>query len=532
MGIGNRILICLGLTAGCAATAAWGQLVWSDEFDYTGLPDNTKWGYETGYVRNQEAQYYTNARAENARVESGLLIIEGRHDNWNGHEYTSASVTTKNKHSWQYGAFEMRARIDTSLGLWPAFWCMGIAGRWPGCGEVDIMEFYTGKVLANAFWNGGADTRTIPVGYFNQPDWSGQFHVWRMDWTADRMNLSLDSLVVNSIDLTQTVNSSDGINPFHQPHYLIANLAMGGTCGGDLTNTPFPARYEIDYIRIYRDLKYDVSFTCTPESGAVPFICRFTNTSMAGYTSWQWDFGDGGASTDKNPEHTYQTPGTYTARLTAGGSKSYAYPRPIRAVLIPLGVSYVATSLTDARKVYVNFTKPIDQATGEEIANYALDPAVPIVSAALNGIPGVSRRVDLTTGSDLAPGIVYTLTVNNVQDTSGAVIPANTTKTFQYYGTSAVNHPRPGCPSGNFNGEIRMGTIRFDLPDLSPDQAVSIAIYDLKGRAVKQVTMVLGQGRYEWNGTDDNGQRVRSGAYTYMLKAGGQALNGRIVLVR
>jgi beta-glucanase (GH16 family) len=116
-------------------------LAWSDEFDRDGTPDPARWGYERGFVRNQEAQWY---QPENARVEGGLLIIEGRRErransnyqagatDWRRArefaEYTSASLTTRNMHSWQYGRFEMRGRIDTRAGLWPAFWTLGTAG--------------------------------------------------------------------------------------------------------------------------------------------------------------------------------------------------------------------------------------------------------------------------------------------------------------------------------------------------------------------------------------------------------------------
>jgi beta-glucanase (GH16 family) len=255
--------ICFSVAVLCCLlsgyTRADWQLIWSDEFDDTGLPDNTKWGYETGYVRNQEAQYYTNARAENARAENGVLIIEARKDNWQGHEYTSASLTTKNKHSWQYGRFEMKARINTQLGMWPAFWSMGITNRWPACGEVDIMEYYQQTILANAFWSGSGGTtgnsRTLPLTAFinRDPDWTSQFHVWRMDWNANSMDIFLDDMPINRIDLTTIVNYGTDFNPFRQPHYIIINLAIGGTMGGSLTNAVFPARYEVDYVRIYQD---------------------------------------------------------------------------------------------------------------------------------------------------------------------------------------------------------------------------------------------------------------------------------------
>jgi len=141
------------------------RLVWSDEFDADGRPDPKKWTYERGFVRNNELQWY---RPENAFCKNGLLVIEGRrerlpnpnHDpkskSWKRKrphiEYTSSSVTTRGLHSWKYGRLEMRGRIDVRAGLWPAFWSLGVAGEWPSSGEVDIMEYYKGKLLANVAW--------------------------------------------------------------------------------------------------------------------------------------------------------------------------------------------------------------------------------------------------------------------------------------------------------------------------------------------------------------------------------------------
>lgn len=247
------------------------RLVWADEFDRDGRPDPANWMYETGFVRNQELQWY---QPDNARVENGMLIIEARRErkananyqagssDWrrNGEfaEYTSSSLTTRGLHQWQYGRIEMRARIDTRPGMWPAFWTLGVSGGWPRNGEVDIMEFYRGDLLANAAWGSAQrgqavwnDTRK-PITAFGDPDWSRLFHIWRMDWNEDRIQLYVDNQLLNDVDLSKTINQ-DGtnINPFHQPHYLMVNLDIGGQ-GGDPSATEFPAKYEVDYIRVHR----------------------------------------------------------------------------------------------------------------------------------------------------------------------------------------------------------------------------------------------------------------------------------------
>ena len=247
------------------------KLAWADEFDKSGKPNSQNWNYEIGFVRNMELQWY---QPENARCDNGLLIIEGRREqklnphyisdskDWKESRqyggYTSASLTTKGLHAWMYGRFEMRARIDTRAGLWPAFWTLGTKGLWPGCGEIDIMEYYRGMLLANAAWASEQpwtpqwDDIRKPITEFNDLQWSGKFHVWRMDWDAESIKLYVDDYLMNSVALTETFNKDkEGKNPFRQPHYIILNLAIGGTAGGDPSGTEFPARYEIDYVRVY-----------------------------------------------------------------------------------------------------------------------------------------------------------------------------------------------------------------------------------------------------------------------------------------
>ncbi len=248
------------------------QLVWADEFNREGRPDAENWIYEQGFVRNEELQWY---QPENAHCEGGMLIIEARREtianpkyrangrDWRQRraqaEYSSACLKTRGLHQWKYGRFVMRGRIDTRGGIWPAFWTLGSARPWPGCGEIDIMEYYRGLMLANACWLSDTawkaewDDVRIPLAHFKDPDWSSKFHVWQMDWDQKEIRLSLDGELLNSIDLAKTINGNDeAANPFHEPHYVLLNMAIGGTQGGDPASTDFPARFEVDYVRVYQ----------------------------------------------------------------------------------------------------------------------------------------------------------------------------------------------------------------------------------------------------------------------------------------
>ena len=247
------------------------KLVWSDEFNTDGTPDPKNWTYERGFVRNEELQLY---RPENARCEGGMLIIEGRRERvenpryqegargWQRSrqyaEYTSSCLITRRLHEWKYGRFELKARIDTRPGLWPAWWTLGSARGWPGGGEIDIMEYYKGDLLANVAWLGARrgqakwDSIKKPISEFDA-EWIKQFHVWRMDWDAKLIKLYVDDQLLNSTEVAETVNGdAEAANPFHEPHYMLINLAIGGRMGGDPSATEFPSRLEVDYVRVYQ----------------------------------------------------------------------------------------------------------------------------------------------------------------------------------------------------------------------------------------------------------------------------------------
>lgn len=263
-------------TTSCTAPPGY-TLVWHDEFDIDGRPNPLHWSYETGFVRNNELQWY---QPENAYIKEGKLVIEGRKEkventaydpsskDWRKNQaiatYTSASIHTKDKQSFQYGIFEVRAKIDPAMGLWPAIWTLGIQHPWPANGEIDLMEYHQvdgeATILANAAWahvrlRASWDEAKIPFSRFleKDPAWADKFHIWKMEWEEGYIRLYLDEELLNEMDLTQTRNP-DGFNPFHQPHYILLNLAIGSN-GGDASQTSFPRTYKVDYVRVYQKIK-------------------------------------------------------------------------------------------------------------------------------------------------------------------------------------------------------------------------------------------------------------------------------------
>jgi len=181
-------------------------------------------------------------------------------------EYTSSSIKTEGRKEFQYGRFEIRAKIPTASGSWPAIWTLGTEMEWPSNGEIDIMEYYridgVPHILANVAWgteerwNAKWNTSAIPFTHFTDrdPHWADKFHIWRMDWDEEAIRLYLDDELLNETLLSETVNGSLGEfrNPFKQPHYLLLNLAIGGQHGGTPDDPAFPLNYEIDYVRVYQ----------------------------------------------------------------------------------------------------------------------------------------------------------------------------------------------------------------------------------------------------------------------------------------
>ncbi|MFI5188004.1 MAG: family 16 glycosylhydrolase [Chitinophagales bacterium] len=260
------VMICCSnssLRNSSSSSAQW-QLVWSDEFNYTGLPDPAKWNFDVGGDGwgNNELEYYTNKRMENARVENGNLVIEARKEFWQGKNYTSARLVTKSKSDpvvigWQYGKIEVRAKLPKGRGTWPAIWMLGSTTplKWPDDGEVDIMEhvgYDQGKIHGSIHckkYNWVINTQKTAIR--SVPDCSEQFHLYGMEWSADSIKLSIDGN--NYISFANEHTGYDAW-PFDTKMYLILNIAVGGNWGGQkgIDDSIWPQQMLIDYVRVWQ----------------------------------------------------------------------------------------------------------------------------------------------------------------------------------------------------------------------------------------------------------------------------------------
>ena len=265
------VLVLIWLFQGCftgknaSVIAGKKRLVWSDEFGYTGLPDSSKWGYDRGNGcpdlcgwGNNEQQFYTVSRLENARVENGYLTIEARQEAMGGNPYTSARLVTKQKGEWLYGRIEVRAKLPAGRGIWPAIWMLPTEwtyGGWPRSGEIDIMEF-VGYLPDTVFstihtdrFNGMKNTQKS-VGQFTNTA-SDQFHVYAMDWDADKIDFYYDGLKFHTFS---NLREGVGVWPFDRAFYLILNIAVGGNWGGKMgvDTSIFPQKMLVDYVRVYQ----------------------------------------------------------------------------------------------------------------------------------------------------------------------------------------------------------------------------------------------------------------------------------------
>lgn len=238
------------------------KLVWSDEFDYNGLPDANKWSYDvdgnaSGWGNN-EAQYYTKERIQNAEVKGGYLSITAIKEDYQGKKYTSARLITKSKGDWLYGRLEIKAKLPEGRGMWPAIWMLStdwVYGKWPASGEIDIME----NVGYNPFWIvASAHTKsynhvdgTQKNNKISVSDCYTNFHVYALEWEASEYRVFVDDQLYFTFK-----NEGTGYKawPFNKRFHLLLNVAVGGNWGGQkgVDDSIFPQSMVVDYVRVYQ----------------------------------------------------------------------------------------------------------------------------------------------------------------------------------------------------------------------------------------------------------------------------------------
>jgi beta-glucanase (GH16 family) len=249
----------LAIVIGFQLSAQQWKLVWADEFNYNGLPDSSKWTAETGGHGwgNHELQYYTRGRTENARVKDGMLTIEARKEKWENNNYTSARLITKQKGDWQYGKIEVKAKLPSGTGTWPAIWMLASTKplQWPDDGEIDIMEHVGcnqgvvhGSVHCKKYYHsiGTQKTDTIQV-----TDCSTSFHVYSVEWNKEEVKIGIDGKMFFSF-----TNEHTGYTawPFDNKMHLLLNIAVGGDWGGmkGIDEKIWPQQMLVDYVRVYQ----------------------------------------------------------------------------------------------------------------------------------------------------------------------------------------------------------------------------------------------------------------------------------------
>lgn len=259
----KTVLVLAAFCCSIVSAQEW-KLVWADEFDRPGLPDDAIWGYESGFVRNKEKQYYTVKRAENVRIENGQLVITARKENYEGKaDCTSGSINTLGRKSFLYGRIEVRAQLPKGQGCWPAIWMMGtniFAGAgWPKCGEIDIMEHvwaHSNTVHSTMHWydpakvNANGNFHRSHGGKLKEVVPYDGFHIYAAEWDREQIRFFYDGRCYFTFNVNEA-GEGDG-NPFRKPQYLLLNLAIGGGWGGAVDDSIFPAEYRIDYVRYYR----------------------------------------------------------------------------------------------------------------------------------------------------------------------------------------------------------------------------------------------------------------------------------------
>jgi len=233
------------------------ELLWSDEFDTDGQPDAAKWNYDIGTGSNGwgngEVQYYTD-RADNVTISDGTLKITAKKEDYSGASYTSARMKTQGLFGFTYGRVDVRAKLTTGGGTWPAIWALGTNFEtvgWPACGEIDIMEYVGNNpgVVQSALHTTSSSGATENHKSTNISNETTEFHVYSLNWSPDEIAFLIDDEIFYKYNPAE---KDDANWPYTADQFLILNVAMGGSLGGAVDPAFVESSMEIDYVRVYQ----------------------------------------------------------------------------------------------------------------------------------------------------------------------------------------------------------------------------------------------------------------------------------------
>jgi len=233
------------------------ELVWQDEFDTDGSPDVENWNYDIGKGSNgwgnNESQYYTD-RAENVTVVDGVLKITAKKESFEGADYTSARLRTEGKFDFTYGRVDVKAKLPSGGGAWPAIWMLGSnfsTVGWPKCGEIDIMEYVANNpgTVQSALHTPSSSGATINMKATSIANETSEFHIYSVIWSDKNIKFLVDGEDFYTYD-PDVKNESTW--PFNADQFLILNVALGGTLGGTIDPGFDETVMEIDYVRVYQ----------------------------------------------------------------------------------------------------------------------------------------------------------------------------------------------------------------------------------------------------------------------------------------
>jgi len=348
------------------------DLVWNDEFTDDAIDlDNWSFDVPTNGRWNGEIQSYTD---NNAFIENGVLILEAREeeiveDDGAKYNYSSAKIISKDKQTFLYGRIEVRAKLPSGQGIWPAIWMMPndepFYGTWPTCGEIDIMEFLGNKTdQIHGTLHFGTPHKSDQGTYKINENQSfiDEFHTYAIEWEPGEIRWYLDEELYHTVNDWYSYNENNAKDftypaPFDQPFFLIMNISVGGEWPGNPDDTTvFPQQMAIDYVRVYQKDTYEIhekpagnivterepqedgNYIYNNDFSMSDFEIEVAN-EYEGEVVDEWTFfrGPGGIST------YHVQDGVLYVEISSGGSEDYSVQVFQTPVKLEEGATYRAT---------------------------------------------------------------------------------------------------------------------------------------------------------------------------------------------